>query len=133
VKRHPEFTGDEILWRAQAWDKTVDDEERPGHRRLSSAGFSESSDGTGMSTDLCDACTSVAGYLTRFPRGCGIAQMKVADLLAMGAKVHRTPLCCNPMHVSVWHGDRKKAVRKLAEWVREPDEPVSQPASSTDD
>lgn len=122
----PKFTGEEILWRAQPWDQTEWDDMRPSKRRLSSAGFCASSDGSGMSADLLDECTTIEGYLTRFGPGFGIAEMRVADLVALGATVTPDPLCCNPMHVKVDHDGKQKTrtkIRKVARWVKEPDPP----------
>lgn len=112
-----------VLWRAQVWEVTKDDPQRPGARILSGGGFSPSSDGSGMSCDICDTRQQRDAFYRRWPAHFGIAEITAGALRALGLVVERDPLPDNECHVQVLGTKARrlaKAVAKAATLIRQP-------------
>jgi hypothetical protein len=113
----PSIPGEAIVWRRINRVHLVTVE-----RRLSSAAFSDSSDGTPMSATLATATSDPAAYAARW-NAFGVVGISVQRLRELGLGVTRAPTDEDPDHVSI-HGEKKKSVKTAlardARWVVEP-------------
>ena len=115
----PAIPDDAIVWRRLDWNQTANDEENPGFRRLSSGGFTDSSDGTGLSVHLVQADESAEDWLRNQRRESdGLAVLSVRDIRRAGFGLVRRPEDHDPHHCEITRRigttGKKKALHKIA-------------------
>jgi hypothetical protein len=123
----PSVPDDAIVWRRLPWAYTADDEERPGLRRLSSGGFDDSNDGTGMSVHLPAPGETIDQFLKQVHcENDGIAELKVKKIREEGMGLTLRPEPDDPRHYEVTHApgrskkSKKRALYGVAELIRQP-------------
>lgn len=128
----PEIPDDAIVWRRLDWNQTANDEESPGFRRLSSGGFTDSSDGSGLSVHLAQPGESIEEWLRQQHRESdGLAMLSVREIRLAGFGVVKRPETSDPHHCEITgrFGTRgkKKALHRIAKQnglLRQPREPT---------
>lgn len=124
-----------VVWRRLDWSQTADDEDNPGLRRLSSGGFTDSSDGSGLSVHLVQPGESIEEWLRQQGRERdGLAMLTVREIRVAGLGVIRRPEPNDPHHCEITRrfgtSGKKKALHRIAKengLLRQPQEPTPRP------
>jgi len=104
---------DAIVWRRLSWKQTADSNDVPGTRRLSSGGFDDSSDGSGMSVHLVQPNETIDAFLASVSRpDDGIAVLTVGDIRAIKCGIVRRPEKKDPHHCEITGRVRTKRKRE---------------------
>jgi hypothetical protein len=114
-----------VVWRRLPAHVMPVDELTPGRRRMSEAGFDDSSDGSGMSVHLVEPGEDIERFLSVVGREAdGVAELGIGAIRAAGYGIVRKPIPADPGHCEVTgRGATRKAKRKtllkIAVLVRE--------------
>jgi len=109
------ITNESVVWRRLSPMQAPADENNPGRRRLSEGGFSDSSDGSGMSVHLVVGAEDPRSYLQLVGRPHdGIAEIVVRDVRATNLYgIVRRPTPEDPEHCEITGARSSKKRRHL--------------------